>query len=72
MRKTAKVKWFDNGLGYGFIETDVGEVLLHHSEIQMDGFKTVRRGTQVEYTPVNGDRGLRAVDVVVLGKRSVN
>ena len=45
-----KVKWFNNSKGYGFIETDEGkDVFVHFSQIQQEGFKTLKQGQSVEY-----------------------
>jgi len=36
-----RVKWFNNSKGYGFIEMEGGgDVFVHYSAIQSDGFKT--------------------------------
>ena len=36
-----KVKWFNAEKGYGFIENEEGgDVFVHFSSIQKDGFKT--------------------------------
>lgn len=44
------VKWFNEKRGYGFIEKeDGGDVFVHYSEINMDGFKTLSEGNQVEF-----------------------
>jgi cold shock protein len=58
------VKWFSNQKGYGFIETDEhSDVFVHFSEIQIDGFKTLKEGQLVEYELENNDKGLTAKNV---------
>ena len=61
-----KVKWFNDAKGYGFIEQEgTGEdVFVHFSAIQMDGFKTLSEGQEVEYEVESGDKGLHASVVV--------
>ena len=60
-----KVKWFSAEKGYGFIEReDGGDVFVHFSAIQGDGFKTLDEGQAVEFEVVNGNRGLQAENVV--------
>ena len=59
-----KVKWFNENKGYGFIEQDNGEdVFVHYSVIEMEGFKTLAEGTEVEFEFTNGDKGLLATRV---------
>ena len=63
-----KVKWFNNKKGYGFIETEDGrEVFVLYSEIKSDRrFKTLEEGTTVEFEIVDGPKGPKAVNVVVV------
>ncbi|MDH3495314.1 MAG: cold-shock protein [Gemmatimonadota bacterium] len=59
------VKWFNDAKGYGFIAQDTGEdVFVHFSVIQMEGFRTLREGQDVEYDVEARDRGLYAKNVV--------
>ena len=61
---TGKVKWFNDAKGYGFIEQEGGEdVFVHFSAIQMDGFKTLAEGQEVEFEIKSGDKGLHAANV---------
>ncbi len=63
------VKWFDNRKGYGFIiNPDGQDVFVHFSEIQGDGFLTLRDGEKVEYEQAEGERGLHARNVKHLRK----
>ncbi|MFY9173808.1 MAG: cold shock domain-containing protein [Peptococcia bacterium] len=60
-----KVKWFNKEKGYGFIEREDGtDVFVHFSAIQMDGFKTLQEGEDVEFDVVDGPKGLQAANVV--------
>jgi len=65
---TGKVKWFDAQKGYGFIERP-GEqdVFVHYSAIQMEGYKALDDGEEVEFDIISGDRGPQATNVVRLG-----
>jgi len=62
-----RVKWFNAEKGYGFIEReDGGDVFVHYSAIQEEGFKTLQEGQQVEFDIVEGARGPQAANVVKL------
>ncbi len=62
-----KVKWFNADKGYGFIENEEGgDVFVHFSAIQSDGFKTLEEGESVQYDVVDGNRGPQAANVVRL------
>ena len=59
-----KVKWFRAEKGYGFIEReDGGDVFVHFSAIQEDGFKSLTEGQEVEFDIVDGARGPQAANV---------
>jgi CspA family cold shock protein len=59
------VKWFNEAKGYGFIAPEAGEdVFVHFSAIQMDGFKTLREGQDVEFEVETRERGLHAKNVI--------
>jgi len=58
------VKWFDDAKGFGFLQEDGGEdVFVHHSEINMQGFKTLSEGDRVEFEKMNGPKGPKATNV---------
>jgi len=59
------VKWFNEGKGYGFIESENGkDLFVHFSEIQGDGFKTLSEGQSVEFEEGMGQKGPQATKVV--------
>ena len=59
-----KVKWFNEKKGYGFItDSDGTDVFVHFSEIQTDGFKTLREDQEVSFEIKEGPKGLQATDV---------
>jgi CspA family cold shock protein len=62
-----KVKWFNDSKGYGFIEPQEEggkEVFVHFSAIQMDGFRTLAEGQEVEFEVSSGEKGQYAANVV--------
>jgi cold shock protein len=62
------VKWFSPDKGFGFIEPDDGtaDVFVHHSSIDMGGFRTLTENQKVEYTMGQGPRGPQADQVRAL------
>jgi CspA family cold shock protein len=61
-----KIKWFNVSKGYGFIEREDGDdVFVHYSAIEMDGFRTVQEGDEVEFEITDDGKGPRAAKVVV-------
>jgi CspA family cold shock protein len=62
------VCWFVNAKGFGFLRPDRGgkDIFVHHSAIEMDGYKTLTEGQRVEFAVVRGEKGPQAKDVVVL------
>jgi CspA family cold shock protein len=60
-----KVKWFNAEKGYGFIEQESGgDVFVHYSAIQGDGFKTLEEGQKVSFDVEQGTRGPQAASVI--------
>ena len=63
-----KVKWFNNAKGYGFIGREDGpDVFVHYSAIQLDGYKTLKEGDEVEFDIVEGQKGPQADAVIRFG-----
>lgn len=66
-REVGTVKWFHNGKGYGFITREEGEdIFVHYSEIEMEGYKKLTEGQEVEFTIAEGEKGLQAQEVIIL------
>ncbi len=61
------VKWFNNQKGYGFITGEDGkDVFVHFSGLNMEGFKTLEEGQNVEYEVSEGEKGPQATNVTVI------
>ena len=60
----AKVKWFNDAKGYGFIEHESSEdIFVHNSQIKKDGFKTLSEGQDVTFDLIETAKGLQAINV---------
>ena len=61
------VKWFDYRKGFGFVVNEEGlDVFVHFSNIQSDGFRTLRPGQLVEYAELKSSKGLQGKEVQVV------
>ncbi|NND66307.1 MAG: cold shock domain-containing protein [Halioglobus sp.] len=67
-RVSGTVKWFNNAKGFGFITQPEGDddVFVHFRSIQGDGYRTLNEGQAVEFTLIEGPKGLQAEDVLKL------
>jgi CspA family cold shock protein len=62
---TGKIKWFSDAKGYGFIDTGTGkDLFVHFSAIQLEGYKSLKEGQEVEYEVGEGPKGPQAENVV--------
>ena len=58
------VKWFSDKKGFGFIQDEEGsDIFVHHSAIEMEGFRTLTEGEPVTFDIIEGDRGPSARNV---------
>ena len=66
------VKWFNDAKGFGFIEPEGGgaDVFAHFSAIQMDGFRTLRQGSKVNFELAEGPKGQLAQNILPLDAAS--
>ncbi len=61
------VKWFNTVKGYGFIGREDGDdVFVHFSAIEMDGYRKLEEGQNVEFSIEDGPKGLQAAQVTLL------
>lgn len=70
-REIGTVKWFNSAKGYGFIRRESGEdVFVHYSAIQTEGYRSLEEGAEVEFEVQDGDKGLQAADVAIIGSEA--
>ena len=69
-RVTGTVKWFNNAKGFGFItrgeegsEDSSEDVFVHFRSIQGEGYRSLNEGQEVEFSVVEGPKGLQAEEV---------
>ena len=61
------VKWFNNQKGYGFISDEAGnDIFVHYSGLNMEGYKSLDEGQEVEFEIFQGEKGPQAVNVTKL------
>ncbi len=67
MKEQGTVKWFNASKGFGFIQRQSGgDIFVHFSAIQGDGYKTLNEGQAVEFEVTSGPKGLQAANVTAL------
>lgn len=67
-RVSGTVKWFNDDKGFGFIEREgQPDVFVHHSAIQMEGFKSLKEGQKVTMEVTQGQKGPQAENVILDG-----
>ncbi len=65
--KKGTVKWFSNQKGYGFISDEEGkDIFVHFTALNMEGFKTLEEGANVEFEVTDGAKGPQAANVLVV------
>ena len=66
-RVIGTVKWFNASKGYGFIEREDGpDVFVHYTAIQLEGYRSLQEGQQVEFSIEEGPKGPQAAQVIPL------
>lgn len=67
MKEQGTVKWFNATKGYGFITRSSGDdVFVHYSAIESEGYRTLNEGQTVEFTLIEGPKGLAASNVIAV------
>ena len=64
-RQTGTVKWFNNAKGFGFntMADRPDDIFVHFRAIQGDGYRSLNEGQEVEFSLVEGPKGLQAEEV---------
>ena len=64
-RVEGTVKWFNDDKGFGGSEREGGpDVFVHHTAIQMEGFKSLKEGQKVTMEVTQGQKGPQAENVL--------
>jgi CspA family cold shock protein len=67
-RQNGTVKWFNDEKGYGFITPESGpDLFVHFRAIEGNGFKSLKEGQKVSFVAVQGQKGMQADQVQILG-----
>jgi len=66
-----KVKWFNNAKGFGFIVPEEGgeDIFAHYSTIQMEGYRSLKAGQEVQFDVQQGPKGLHAENIDVVNEQ---
>jgi CspA family cold shock protein len=64
-RVKGTVKWFNNAKGFGFITSSANEedIFVHFRSITGEGYRTLNEGQEVEFSLIEGPKGLQAEEV---------
>ena len=69
----ARVKWFNNEKGFGFLEYKEGcDVFVHYSQIIKDGYKTLDAGSLVDFELISTDKGYQAHKVQEVSTEAID
>ena len=63
-----KVKWFNNAKGFGFVvpEDSASDIFVHFSQIDMNGYKTLKTNQEVEFELFEGEKGQQAKNIKIV------
>jgi len=62
--ETGRVKWFNAEKGFGFTSAETkGDIFVHFSAINSDGYKTLKEGQKVHFEIIDGIKGPQATNV---------
>ena len=64
-RETGTVKFYNKDKGFGFIEPDYGKDVFVHQSALLEA-RWLNKGDRVEYNVIDGEKGLQAIDVIVV------
>ena len=70
MSNTGMIKWFSNAKGFGFIVPQEGgdDIFAHYSTIQMEGYRSLKAGQEVQFDIQQGPKGLHAENIDVVNE----
>lgn len=65
---TGVVKWFNDTKGFGYIRQEgmMEDIMVHHTSINMKGFRTLKTGAKVEFEIKKDEKGWKASNVRVI------
>ena len=65
---TVTVKWFSDDKWFGFITPDEPgkDLLVHHTGVAGEGYRSLAEGARVQYDSEAGDKGPKAVNVTTI------
>ena len=62
---SGRIKFYDEGKGFGFIQQDDGQEVFLHASVLPEG-AAVKAGTRIEYSVAEGRKGAQALSVRLL------